>query len=336
MLLTLGAWCVMLVNPSHMRNLLWLCALGFASVIGAAPSASAPATPAPRPVVAPEPSLRDVAYGPDMKNGLDFWRAPAGRPTPVVIFIHGGGFAVGDKAEARFEPLVPACLAAGISVVAINYRFLAATVPLPVILRDAARAVQFVRSKAGEWNLDPARVAAFGESAGASLSLWLALHDDLADPANADPVVRQSTRLACAGAKSPQCSFDPLRWEAVFGAEVVTRLGGTYRAAAHLGFATDEELRGPAAAPVRADCDFIGLISPDDPPVFLDASGRGVALTTINQLLHHPRHALLLHERCRDAGVADVAIIPAYDITPAANAPATLREFLFRNLGVQR
>jgi acetyl esterase/lipase len=244
--------------------------------------------------------------------------------------------AFGDKAEARFDPVVAACLDAGVSVVSINYRFLSAHTALPTILGDAARAVQFVRSMAGPWNLDRTRVAAFGESGGASLSLWLAFHDDLADPKSADPVARESTRLIAAGAKSPQCSFDPLRWESLFGADVLAKLGGTYRSPMNLGFATDAELRGPAGAPVRADADFVGQITPDDPAVFLDASGRNVALTTTNQLLHHPRHALALHARCRDAGIADVAIIPAYDVSPAAGSPTTMRDFLFRQLGVAR
>ena len=323
-----------------MKTLHWLFALLVAGALSRAPAsfaqAAPPIVPTARVALVPLPTIGDVAYGPDAKNRLDFWRAPSSRPTPVVIFIHGGGFVAGDKAEARFDPQVAACLNAGVSVVSINYRFLSANTTLPAILRDGARAVQFVRSMAGAWNLDRSRVAAFGESAGASLSLWLAFHDDLADPKSADPVARESTRLTCAGAKAPQCSFDPVRWEMLFGADVIARLGGTYRSPTNLGFATDAELRGPKGAAVRADCDFIGQISPDDPPVFLDASGRSLALMKTNQLLHHPRHALQLHVRCRDAGVADVAIIPAYDIAPAVGEAQTLREFLFQHLCVAR
>jgi acetyl esterase/lipase len=59
-------------------------------------------------------------------------------------------------------------------------------------MHDGARAVQYLRSRAKEWNLDPARVAATGGSAGAGISLWLAFHADLADPKSKDPVARQS------------------------------------------------------------------------------------------------------------------------------------------------
>lgn len=55
-------------------------------------------------------------------------------------------------------------------------------------------ALQFVRSKAKEWNIDKTRIGAAGESAGDCSSLWLASHDDLADPESEDSVARELTR----------------------------------------------------------------------------------------------------------------------------------------------
>src|SRR5262249_37424740 len=106
-------------------------------------------------------------------------------------------------------------LAAGISVVSINYRYTwqaqadGVKPPVAAPLHDAARALQFVRSKASEWNIDKQRIAASGGSAGACSSLWLAFHDDLADPKSSDPIARESTRLWCAAVDSPQTSLDP-------------------------------------------------------------------------------------------------------------------------------
>jgi acetyl esterase/lipase len=74
---------------------------------------------------------------------------------------------------------------------------------------DCARALQLVRSKAKEWNLDKTRIVASGGSAGACTSLWLAFHDDLADPSSADPIARESTRLLAAAVTVPQTSLDP-------------------------------------------------------------------------------------------------------------------------------
>src|SRR5205085_4647447 len=81
--------------------------------------------------------------------------------------------------------------------------------PVKACLHDAARALQTSRSKAKEWNVDPKRVGSTGGSAGACTSLWLALHDDLADPKSSDRVAQQSSRLTCAAVNGAQTSLDP-------------------------------------------------------------------------------------------------------------------------------
>ena len=100
------------------------------------------------------------------------------------------------------------CLESGISVAAITYR-LSDEAIAPAQFFDSARAIQFIRHKAEEWNLDSTRIAATGGSAGAGISLWLGFHEDLADPDNADPVLRQSTRLTCMSVNGGQTSYDP-------------------------------------------------------------------------------------------------------------------------------
>jgi acetyl esterase/lipase len=162
--------------------------------------------------IAPAPTLAKVSYGPHERQVLDFYRAKSTEPTPVLFFIHGGGWVAGDKTGVGS---VVKCLDAGISLVSINYRYVQqaqlAGVQPPVQwpLKDAARALQFVRSKAGAWNLDKKRIGASGGSAGACSSLWLALHDDMAEPGSEDPVARESTRLWCAAVSGAQTSLDP-------------------------------------------------------------------------------------------------------------------------------
>src|SRR5205823_3764162 len=96
-----------------------------------------------------------------------------------------------------------------------NYRYVKNGVeekvepPVKAPLHDAARALQFVRLKAKEWNLDKVRIGATGGSAGGCSSLWLALHDDMADPKSDDPIARESTRLYCAAVNGAQTSLDP-------------------------------------------------------------------------------------------------------------------------------
>ena len=148
-------------------------------------------------------TLTNAAYGPHERNVLDLWKAKSDRPTPLVVFIHGGGFVNGDKSQIRGRPAVRQCLDGSVSFASINYRF-REHAPIQDILRDAARAIQYIRSRATEWNIDPARIACYGGSAGAGTSLWLAFHDDLADPQASDPVLRQSTRLTAAGSLNGQ------------------------------------------------------------------------------------------------------------------------------------
>src|SRR5262245_7358950 len=171
------------------------------------------------PAKLPPITVSAMAYGKHPRQVLDFWQAKANAPTPMVLFIHGGGWQNGDKSNVGVR--VQQYLDAGISVASINYRYTKNAAedkvepPVKAPLEDAARALQTIRSKASEWNLDKKRVGATGGSAGACSSLWLALHDDLADPASSDPIAHESTRLWCAAVNGAQTSLDPkelLEW----------------------------------------------------------------------------------------------------------------------------
>jgi hypothetical protein len=181
-----------------------LCRILVIAILFTAPlSASAQQRKSKPRAARPEPSVADFAYGNESeRQRLDFWQAKSDEPTPVVVLIHGGGWRAGDKSTYNKISIKP-FLDAGISVAAINYRFIPQAMeqgvepPVKACLYDAARALQTIRSKASEWNIDPKRVGATGGSAGACTSLWLALHDDLAKPDSDDPIARESTRLMC-------------------------------------------------------------------------------------------------------------------------------------------
>jgi hypothetical protein len=162
----------------------------------------------------PPTTVDKLAYGKHERQVLDFWQAKSDKPTPMVLFIHGGGWRNGDKTGVGNR--VQQYLDAGISVASINYRYTQNSLeekvepPVKAPLEDAARALQTIRSKAKEWNLDKQRIGAQGGSAGACSSLWLAFHDDMADPKSSDPIARESTRLYCAGVDGAQTTLDPL------------------------------------------------------------------------------------------------------------------------------
>ncbi|MBE2287646.1 MAG: alpha/beta hydrolase fold domain-containing protein [Prosthecobacter sp.] len=168
--------------------------------------------------MAQSPTHANIAYGPHERQKLDFYQAQSDQPkTPLLFFIHGGGWMTGDKANPDF---LAKCLENGISVASINYRFIPDAQaekidpPVKACLDDSARALQFVRSKAAEWRIDKDRIGGCGGSAGGFTALWLAFSPDMADPASADPVSRESTRLRCVMAFVPQTTLDPRQMQA--------------------------------------------------------------------------------------------------------------------------
>ena len=136
----------------------------------------------------PVPTHADVSYGTHERNVFDIWITPSDKSTPLVIYIHGGGFRKGNKNTIAKDSLKQ-FQEAGLSVAAIHYR-LSGTGPYPIMMKDAARCLQTIRSRAKEWNLDADKVACYGGSAGAGISLWLGFHEDLADPKSDDPIAR--------------------------------------------------------------------------------------------------------------------------------------------------
>lgn len=161
------------------------------------------------------PSFANVKYGEHERQVFDLWLADTDKPTPLAIYIHGGGFKAGSKENLKPDELSQ-LLKAGISVAAINYRYLTIA-PLPAAHHDARRALQFIRSKADEWNIDKARVAAFGGSAGAQICMWLAFSDEMAEPDSPDPVERESTRLTCVATAGGQTSNGIEFWSKTIG-----------------------------------------------------------------------------------------------------------------------
>ncbi len=259
---------------------------------------SAWAQPAKKTDRKPKPDLADVSYGPHARNVLDLWQAKAAGRTPLVVFIHGGGFRGGSK-EGISGGLLAGLLRNGISVMSINYR-LSPEVMFPAHYMDSARAIQFARLKAKEWNLDPKRIGASGGSAGAGTSLWIGFHDDMADPKNADPVLRQSTRLTCMAVNGAQSSYDP---------RTITKWVGE-AAARHPaldGFfgVNDSNRDSPAAHERYVAASAINLLTRDDPPVYAYYSeGRVIPPNARPGTgIHHINFGLQLKQRMDALGI---------------------------------
>jgi acetyl esterase len=242
-----------------------------------------------------KPDLADVKYGPHERNVLDFWKSKSDKPAPLVVYIHGGGFKGGDKktlSPARLKEY----LDLGYAVAALNYR-LTNVAPAPAAYLDCGRAIQFLRSKAGEWNIDPTLVASTGGSAGAGTSMWLAFHDDLADPKSEDPVLRQSTRLTCVAVDNGQSSYDPR-----FAEKIGLPRPNFERHDFFLPFydIKPEEIDTEKAYKRYEEFAAITYLTKDDPPAHLSysfADEKCDNKANLGLVVHHPRFGIALKER---------------------------------------
>lgn len=280
---------------------------------------------APATAVPVMPTAANVAYGTHDRQVLDFYQATSDKPTPVVFFIHGGGWGANSKENVHKLIDVPRLLKQGISVAAINYRYVhhahAAGVKPPVKwpLEDAARALQFVRTKADAWNIDKQRIGACGGSAGACSSLWLALHDDMAQPSSTDPVSRESTRLYCAAVIGAQTSLDPQQmreWmpNAVYGGHAFGFRDTFPKTAADKAAEFQRFLEArETMLPFIREYSPIEHASADDPPLWLSFSDQRALAR--GDRPDDPTHSVLfgrmLEERLKPLGVDITITCPA-------------------------
>lgn len=250
----------------------------------------------------------EIAYGEHERQMLDLYPAPgatANSPSPLVIYFHGGGFNHGDKSGISAN-LIKRMHDKGIAVAATNYRFIT-TDGLPAAMHDGARAVQQLRQVADEYHLDRDKVAVLGASAGAGISLWIALHDDLADADNDDPVARQSTRVSCAYVKNAQVSYDPRFWREIGLERILEKR--TFR---ELYRFPDDAGDTPELVALYEAASPINYLTADDPPIRLDY-GYSTELsdaTPMSALIHHPNHGFAFQKACEVAGVPCVLIYP--------------------------
>jgi acetyl esterase len=255
-----------------------------------------------------KPTHANVKYGKHERHVFDIWLADSSKPTPLAIYIHGGGFKSGSKEKLKADQLSQ-LLKSGISVAAINYRYMTMA-PMPTPHHDARRALQFMRSKASEWNIDKNRVAAFGGSAGAQICMWLAFTDDMAKPDSADLIERESTRLTCVATAGGQTNNSHEFWKQTIGHLLPEGKSGSLLIPAN-GEQDPEKLRIAMwgaktleeANRIAARHAAINIVSADDPPIFMSyGSSPGDKPPTDPKklrgwLIHHVNLGIALKEK---------------------------------------
>jgi len=230
-------------------------------------------------------------------------------PSPLVIYIHGGGFINGEKERAYeyHEEDIPKFLKKGIAFATIGYRFIQ-DVDNGVIdcMMDSKYFLQYIKYHASSFNIDPERIALFGQSAGAGTSLWIGLSDDMAEEESDDPILRQSTRIKAIGAFRSQATYDIMRWEEVFAEYTIdmSRIPPVMmdQLVAFYGIEDSKLLDTDKMINYRKQVDMLELISADDPPILVMNDGKdGPPL--FNDPQHHPLHAKTLKQYAEKQGI---------------------------------
>lgn len=274
---------------------------------------------APFEITTPHKFAQNIAYSDHQHTTFDILLPASNEPTALVIFIHGGGFANGDKTKAyeRYKSQIREFLSRNIAFATINYRFLSDTDKGVIAsLRDSKRCLQFLKYYAASFNIDKNRIACFGSSAGAGTSLWMGLSDDMAEPNSPDPILRESTRTPAIGAIATQATYDILRYEEVFKdynisieripAQFLQRLNPFY------GLSDFSEVHNPEIVKYRAQVDMLKLMDKNDPPIWVKNEQKDVS--PMLDLQHHPAHARLLKTYADSIGLESRFYIPGYKI----------------------
>lgn len=233
----------------------------------------------------------DLAYGPLERQKLDLYspRERADPGSPVVVFVHGGYWDTGSKADYPF--LAESLVSEGFTAAVVNYRLSPGTV-FPGFVQDVALAVRWVKDNVARYGGDPTRVSLVGHSAGAHIAALLTL---------------DGSYLAAVG----------LGREAI---RATVGLAGPYDflpfspGNARLRRAMGPEAGWPDTQPIR-------FVDGDEPPMLLLHGGKD---TTVD-----PANSAQLAARIREkGGLAEVRLYPGLDHITLVGALARAGRFL--------
>jgi len=297
---------------------------------------------------------KNIAYDTKSRTQFDIWLPNSDTPTGLVIYAHGGGFSSGDKdfvyaaqqggawdfpADIRF------LLQNKIAFATVRYTLLNTTGEQDGIKKsmlDVKRALQYIRNRAIDFNIDKNKIILAGNSAGGGTSLWIAFNNDLADSQSDDPVLRESTRVKGIVAREPQASYNieerwvndvfidyNLTWEEILANE-------TGNISKIYGVSSTAEYESAAIDAYRAEVDMLALLTADDPAIWVDNTLRDVVepYSAPEIASHHAFHARELKQRADAVGVACIAYYGKNPVLYAHPSNETWTQFCKRVLSL--
>jgi hypothetical protein len=197
-------------------------------------------------------------------------------------------------------------------------------------MKDGARAVQFLRYRAAEYNLDKRRFAATGGSAGGCVTMWLGFHEDLANPVDKDPVLRESSRLQVLAPRNGQsCLHIPTlkKWFGVGSLIEHPALRPLFGLPAHGEIQWTQQLNA-----TMRDASPITHLTRDDPPIYLAYGSPNRPVTERSNpglWVHHPMMGIKLKEAMDALGIACTVDYPG---GPPIRKYDSQEDFIIREL----
>jgi alpha/beta hydrolase fold len=271
---------------------------------------------------------KDIAYDKKERTQFDIWLPNSGTPTGLVIYVHGGGFTSGDKdfvyavqsgGAWDFPTDIRYLLENNIAFATIRYTYLnnvGETIGVKKPMTDVIRALQYIRSRASDFNIDKSKIILAGNSAGAGTSLWIAFNNDFANASSSDPVLRESSRVKGVVARETQASYNiEDRWVndvfvdyGVTWTQILANESGNIQKI--YGVSSNAQYESAAIDTYRAEVDMLALMSVDDPEIWVNNTLRDV-VNPYNPFSpdipsHHAFHARELRERANMIGLRNI------------------------------
>lgn len=295
---------------------------------------------------------KDITYDNKPRTQFDIWLPTATAPTGLVIYVHGGGFTSGDKdfvyavqsgGAWDFPSDIKFLLQNNIAVATIRYTLLNPTGETEGIkkpMADVRRALQYIRHRATDFNIDKNKIVLAGNSAGAGTSLWIALNNDFANTQSSDPVLRESSRVKGVVARETQSSYNiedrwvnnvfidyNLTWSQILGNET----GNIQKI---YGVSSTTQYESPLIDAYRAEVDMLTLLSADDPEIWINNTLRDVVhpYSAPEISSHHAFHARELKKRADAVGVKNITYYGKNPIIYAHPSNETWTQFCKRKM----